>query len=94
MNVFTKVKEIQTQEMILLNRLKIYTNKMIEVQNKIFAGDNTAETSEEFDKKHDYKNVMLEEVINFRQQYNDISTNMMNEIKIKKRRTCCFCFWM
>jgi len=94
MNVFTKVKEIQTQEMILLNRLKIYTNKMIEVQNKIFAGDNTAETSAEFDKKHDYKNVMLEEVINFRQQYNDISTNMMNEIKIKKRRTCCFCFWM
>ena len=94
MNVFTKVKEIQTQEMILLNRLKIYTNKMIEVQNKIFAGDNTAETSAEFDKKHDYKNVMLEEVINFRQQYNDISTNMINEMKIKKRRTCCFCFWM
>ena len=33
-------------------------------------------------KKHDYKNVMLEEVINFRQQYNDISTNMINEIEL------------
>ena len=93
MNVFTKVKEIQTQEMILLNRLKIYTNKMIEVQNKIYGGDYSETTKKEFDEKHEYKNVMLEEIINFRQQYNDISTNMINEMKTKKRRRCC-CFWM
>jgi hypothetical protein len=61
-NIFTLVKEIQIQEMILLNKLKVAHNACTDVENRIIRGNRSPEIYEEYNFKYKQKQDMFEHI--------------------------------
>jgi len=84
-NIFTKVKGIQTQELILLNRLKmIIDSEKFENMN-----DTHHEKSKQIKSKlYTDKMDMIEQIVDFKTVFNDIDKELMDEIYFNSNDSC------
>ena len=86
-NIFTKVKEIQIQELILLNKLNttIYKEKMglYNVENDVKEQQKLALYTE--------KMTLLDTIIDFRSHFKDIDYEIMQEIEENSTIWSCWC---
>lgn len=98
-NVFSEVKKIQNQEIILMNKLKVAVNLLRRSEYSF----QKAETSQkelaqiEVDKYDDAQQTILESIIRFRNKYLDIDKmfkdEIENNIQLTKRTLRC-CVWL
>jgi hypothetical protein len=84
-NIFTKVKGIQTQELILLNRLKIIIDaeKFENINDK-----NDEKTKQIKSKLYTDKMDMIEQIVDFKTVFNDIDKELMDEIYYNSNNSC------
>jgi hypothetical protein len=97
MNVFAEVKKLMNKETILINKLKININRIIELENSN-QDTTTAEYQEQYETLQKEQNVALEEIIGYRNTYLEIDDKFNTEIdnnrkKAQARRGCC-CTWL
>lgn len=97
MNVFAEVKKLMNKETILINKLKININRLIELDNSEQDQENPdyQRTYEELQKE---QNVALEEIIGYRNTYLEIDDRFNKEIddnrkQAQRRRLSC-CVWL
>jgi len=79
-NIFTKVKGIQTQELILLNKLKMI------IDSEKF--ENNIDTNDEKSKLYTDKMDMIEQIVDFKTVFNDIDKELMDEIYHNSNNSC------
>jgi len=93
-NIFTKVKGIQTQELILLNKLKMI------IDTEKFANNNVSNDDDNSKQKtlklYKDKMDMIEQIVDFKKVFNDIDRELMDEIYYNSNDTlynyiCSFC---
>jgi len=89
-NIFTKVKGIQTQELILLNRLKM----IIDSEKFENLNDSHDEKSKQIKSKqiksklYTDKMDMIEQIVDFKTVFNDIDKELMDEIYFNSNNSC------
>jgi hypothetical protein len=85
-NIFTKVKGIQTQELILLNKLKmIIDTEKITINNEPIDDDISKQKKMKLYKD---KMEMIEQIVDFKTVFNDIDRELMDEIYYNSNNTC------
>jgi hypothetical protein len=95
-NVFTEVKRLQNQEIILINRLKVIVNKirkLEEEREKL----RPLVYKQQLDDLNDEQDVALDSIINYRNTYLDIDKTFRKEIDDEvaaSRRRCGVCRWL
>lgn len=94
-NIFTKVKGIQTQELILLNKLKmiIDAEKFENINNEPFDEISKHKRLKLYKDKME----MIEQIVDFKTVFNDIDRELMDEIYYNSHNTsynyiCSFCY--
>ena len=97
MNVFAEVKKLMNKETILINKLKININHIIELENS-GQDTNSKEYQEKYEALQKEQNAALEEIIGYRNTYLEIDDKFNKEIetnrkKAQARRGCC-CTWL
>jgi hypothetical protein len=80
-NIFTLVKEIQIQEMILLNKLKVAHNACTDVENRIIRGNRSPEIYEEYNFKYKQKQDMFEHILLKRKEALRLPPDIIDEIE-------------
>jgi len=84
-NIFTKVKGIQTQELILLNKLKM----IIDSEKFGNFNDTNNEKSKQIKSKlYTDKMDMIEQIVDFKTVFNDIDKELMDEIYYNSNNSC------
>jgi hypothetical protein len=79
-NIFTHVKKIQLEEMILLNKLKVAHNACTDVENRIIRGNRSPEVYEEYNFKYKQKQDMFEHILQKRKQALDLPKDLEDQI--------------
>lgn len=79
-NIFTHVKKIQIEEMILLNKLKVAHNACTDVENRIIRGNRSPETYEEYNFKYKQKQDMFEHILLKRKEALDLPKDIEDQI--------------
>ena len=95
-NVFSEVKKVQTQETILVNRLKDKMNTHTKLNLKINSGENTKDNEEKLEEYQKEINQITEEIISIKDKYLEIDSKIKEEIetqriKLRKRFQLCGC---
>lgn len=95
-NVFSRVKGVQTGELVKINRLKNKINEVLEAKKILREYNNSSLKQEKEDKLNKLKeeqNNLLKEIISYRKEYVDIGDEFDKEIldNIKKRYNLCSC---
>jgi hypothetical protein len=95
-NVFTEVKRLQNQEIILINRLKIVVNKIRQLENE---RDQVRPLvyKQQIDDLNVEQDTALDAIINYRNTYLDIDKAFRKEIDDNialVRRRCGLCRWL
>jgi hypothetical protein len=87
-NIFTKVKEIQIQEMILLNRIKMTTDigNFDIINNEVGALDKT-----DIKTFYNKRRTDIENFVDFKKSFLSIDNELVNEIKMNSQMTNIFC---
>ena len=83
-NVFSIVKKLRNDEIVLTNKLTTIVNKMIQLNNN----EPDIDTQNQLNELEKQQNNTLEEIIHFRDRYLEIDSEFNNEIKtyINKRK--------
>lgn len=96
-NIFSVVKQIQNEEIIHTNELKVIMNKGIEIINEIKKGNDCGEMMQRKNKLYVEKNEAINNLIQFREKYYELDREFKKEIELniqKKRKVwytspCC-----
>jgi len=81
-NIFTIVKQIQNEEMIHINNLKIIMNKGTDIKNAILLrGDPSRELNAEKEENYMEKNIAINKLIHFREKYLELDKQFKKEIE-------------
>lgn len=92
-NVFGLVKNIQNEEMILINRLKAVVNKIIDYNHS----QPSDADKRELKILNDQQNSITEQLISYRNKYQNldltIRTEITEQIAVSKRQCTC-CSWL
>ena len=88
-NIFTKVKELQNEEMIKINNLKNIINSAINLINM----DSTPENQKKIDNLEHEQNTTINEIIQHRKKYGELDSNFKTEIDnaITSKSSCFPC---
>lgn len=95
-NVFSEVKKLQNQEIILINKLKVVVNKIF----KLEAEEEKMRPlvyKQQLDDLNAEQDAALDEIIKYRNTYLDIDGTFKNEIDANvaaSRRQCGLCRWL
>ena len=98
-NVFSEVKKIQNQEIILMNKLKVAVNLLRRSEYSFQKAEKSQKelAQIEVDKYDDAQQTILESIIRFRNKYLDIDKmfkdEIENNIQLTKRTLRC-CVWL
>jgi hypothetical protein len=90
-NIFSVVKQIQNEEIIYTNRLKVIMNKGADIMNEINRGNNSREMLEKKKEQYREKNDAIDVLIRFREKYYELDREFKKEIEyniFKKKRSC------
>lgn len=88
-NIFTKVKEIQIQEMILLNRIKMTTD----VENFDISNNETGSLDKQALKTfYNKRRTEIENFVDFKKAFLNIDNELVNEIKKNSQTANLSCF--
>lgn len=95
-NVFSEVKKVQTQETLLINRLKDKMNVHTKLNLKINSGENTKDNEEKLEEYQKDINQITEEIISIKDKYLEIDSKIKEEIetqriKLRRRFQLCGC---
>lgn len=95
-NVFSEVKKLQNQEIILINKLKVVVNKIFKLEAEeeklrplVF--------KQQLDDLNAEQDMALDEIIKYRNKYLDIDANFKKEMEANialARRACGLCRWL
>jgi len=94
-NIFSVVKQIQNEEIIHTNRLKVIMNKGADIMNEISRGNNSNELLEKKRAQYREKNEAIDNLIRFREKYYELDREFKREIEhniLKKKQRCFFNF--
>ena len=97
-NIFSEIKKIRTDELILINKLKVVMNEQVHLQKEIESG-NYSESElilmkEKQMDKYENRNNHINRIIQYRKEYDKISDMFINEININIDRSKIYCeFW-
>lgn len=95
-NVFSEVKKLQNQEIILINKLKVVVNKIF----KLEAEEDKLRPlvfKQQLDDLNAEQDMALDEIIKYRNKYLDIDANFKKEMEANialARRACGLCRWL
>jgi hypothetical protein len=95
-NVFTEVKKLQNQEIILINRLKVVVNKIRKLEEER-AALRPLVYKQQLDDLNVEQDVALDAIIMYRNTYLDIDKKFRKEIDdniVVARRRCGVCRWL
>ena len=97
-NIFAEVKKMQSDESVLLNRLKVIMNQYAEILYNIDNGVSTERDFYERDSFYVRKNEAINKIMLFRKNYNQLDIDFKREIeeniKINKKKRCTCCTWL
>lgn len=95
-NVFSEVKKLQNQEIILVNKLKVIVNRIYKLE-----GEETAMRplvyKQQLDDLNAEQDAALDEIIKYRNTYLEIDTSFKKEMEANvaaARRGCGLCRWL
>lgn len=96
-NIFSIVKQIQNEEIIYTNKLKMIINKGADINNEINRGNASKELINRKNEQYIEKNTAINNLIKFREKYYELDREFKNEIElniIKKKQkwymsVCC-----
>lgn len=96
-NIFSVVKQIQNEEIIHTNKLKVIMNKGADIINEINRGNTSKEVLEQKKEQYREKNEAIDNLIKFREKYYELDREFKKEIEqniIKKKTkwfssSCC-----
>jgi hypothetical protein len=92
-NVFSIVKKLRNDEIVLTNKLTTIVNKMIQINNN----EQTEESQIHLIELEKQQNETLEEIIHFRDRYLEIDTRFNSEIENyinNSNKRCGFFYWL
>jgi hypothetical protein len=89
-NIFVAVKNIQIQEMIKFNELKVIYNEHIDIKNSINKGDNSPETEIQLKKKDIEKNDLINEILRNRREILNFDKKLTLEMDKKNKSQIFF----
>jgi len=92
-NIFTDIKILQIDEMILCNELKVISNYEIDYQNKIIKGERTPLNYANLNNYYLKKNAKIEEIINHRKKILERDDDIHKEIKNEKYKKSGWIFY-
>lgn len=92
-NIFTEIKLLQIDEMILCNELKVISNYEIDYQNKIIKGERTPLNYANIQNFYLKKNAKIEEIINHRKKILERDDDLHKEIKNEKYKKSGWIFY-
>lgn len=92
-NIFTEIKLLQIDEMILCNELKVISNYEIDYQNKIIKGERTPLNYANIQNFYLKKNAKIEEIINHRKKILERDDDIHKEIKNEKYKKSGWIFY-
>jgi hypothetical protein len=92
-NIFTDIKILQIDEMILCNELKVISNYEIDYQNKIIKGERTPLNYANLQNYYLKKNAKIEEIINHRKKILERDDDIHKEIKNEKYKKSGWIFY-
>jgi hypothetical protein len=92
-NIFMEVKNINIDEMILCNQLKIIGIDETDYNNRIILGERTSEVYEQRKKIYLEKNKKIEEIMALRKQQTEFDKKVMNELDNKKYKHSGWVFY-
>ena len=81
-NIFSVVKQIQNEEIIHTNELKVIMNKGIEITNEIKKGNTCSELMERKNELYLEKNEAINNLIQFREKYYELDREFKKEIEL------------
>lgn len=95
-NVFSEVKKLQNQEIILINKLKVIVNKIYKLENE----ETTLKPliyKQQLDDLNTEQDLSLDDIIRYRNTYLEIDRNFKDEMDTNvasARRACGLCRWL
>jgi hypothetical protein len=94
-NIFAEIKKIRTDELVLINRLKVTMNEQVDLQKEIDsfeAGElELISLKEKQHKLYEERNTYINRIIQYRKEYDKISDMFIEEINININRSkVCF----
>ena len=92
-NIFTEIKLLQIDEMILCNELKVISNYEIDYQNKIIKGERTPLNYANLQNYYLKKNAKIEEIIIHRKKILERDDDIHKEIKNEKYKKSGWIFY-
>jgi hypothetical protein len=99
-NIFSEIKKIRTDELVLINRLKVTMNEQVDIQKEIDSGRYSHQEliimKEKQIQRYEERNNYINRIIQYRKEYDKISDMFINEININIDRSkvffeCCKC---
>ena len=93
-NIFTIVKNVQIEEMCLINKLKMVEQTLVDIENRIIKGDRSEANWEEYNYKNAQKNRMIHDILMFRTELLGFNEGLAQELKyVRKGNRCKICYW-
>jgi hypothetical protein len=92
-NIFTEIKILQIDEMVLCNELKVISNYEIDYQNKIIKGERTPLNYANLQNYYLKKNAKIEEIIIHRKKILERDDDLHKEIKNEKYKKSGWIFY-
>jgi hypothetical protein len=92
-NIFTEIKILQIDEMVLCNELKVISNYEIDYQNKIIKGERTPINYANLQNYYLKKNAKIEEIIIHRKKILERDDDIHKEIKNEKYKKSGWIFY-
>jgi len=92
-NIFTEIKKLQIDEMILCNELKVISNYEIDYQNKIINGERTPLNYANQQNYYLKKNAKIEEIINHRKKILERDDELHKELRNEKYKKSGWIFY-
>ena len=95
-DVFSEVKKIQNQEIILINKLKVVVNKIFKLESEE-AGMRPLIYKQQLEDLNTEQDATLDEIIKYRNTYLDIDGKFKKEMEANvdaARRACGLCRWL
>ena len=80
-NIFSVVKQIQNEEIIYMNQLKVIMNKGVDITNEINRTSVTRELLERKNKQYIEKNEAINNLVHFRDKYYELDREFKKEIE-------------
>jgi hypothetical protein len=85
-NIFSVVKNVQIDEMIMFNDLKVLYNDSIDLDNLIIKGDTTSKVKDERDALNQKKHQMINRILEHRKTILNFDENLTAELKNEKSK--------